>query len=150
MEEVLRDGRVGVGDSADILESATDEEAARRARELYRDAVIPPIAADPAVEPYLAQGESLLGVRSEAVLGRVEEDGRGAVRAEGRLYVTNRRLLHLGERVSSFLLADIVELAMSDERILVTLADSRGATLDISDPRRFRVLVAAAKSATIG
>jgi hypothetical protein len=134
----------------EALRDTTDEEAARHAREQYRSAGIPLMATDAEAAPHLADDERVLGMRAQADLGRLDEATRATVRHSGRLYVTDRRLLHLGEEVVSVSLADIVELAMSDERILVTLAESRGVTLDISDPRRFRVLVAAAKSASNG
>ncbi len=152
MEDALRDGRAEVGGSAGLSTDAdiTDEEAARQARELYRDTGIPPLAPDRDVEPYLADGEVLLGVRPEAVLGRLGEAGQGVVRAEGRLFVTDRRLLHLGAEAVSILLADVRELAISEDRILVTLAGSRGMTIDVPDPRHLRVLIAAARSAARG
>lgn len=134
-------GRVALGDPS------ADEEAARLARERYREAGIPLLEADELVGPYLGDGERVLGRRERAVLTRVDEGGQSAQREEGALYVTSRRLLHIGERVTSIDLDDVVELAMAEDRILVTLAEARGLMLDVGDPRQFRVLIAAAKSA---
>jgi hypothetical protein len=127
-----------------------DEQAARHAREQYREAGIPLIDPDTTVVPFLADGEQVLGSRPDAAIARVEEATDGAIRDLGPLYVTTRRLLHLGREVSSIDLADILELAMAEDRILVTLAGARGVMLDVSDPRQFRVLIAAAKSAARG
>jgi hypothetical protein len=44
-------------------------------------------------------------------------------------------------------LADIAEVAMAGDRILVTIAGSRGLMLDLDGPRQFRVLLAAARAA---
>ncbi len=125
----------------------TDEEEARRAREQYREVGIPMIESDALIAPHLAAGEQLLGYRPQASLGRVDEATRAAVRDEGPLYVTDRRIVHLGRRTTSIPLADIDELAMADDRILATLSGARGVTLDVDEPRQLRVLIAAAKSA---
>ena len=129
------------------MDPSADEDAARLAREQYREAGIPLLEVDPLVGPYLAEGEHLLGCRERAVLARVDESGQSAVRDEGALYVTDQRLLHIGGDVTSIDLDDVIELAMSDDRILVTLAGARGVMLDVSEPRQLRVLVAAAKAA---
>ena len=125
----------------------TDEEGARRAREQYRDTGIPTIDADATVAPHLAGDERVLGVRAAASIARIDEVTQAAVRDEGPLYVTSTRLLHLGARLTSVSLADVEELAMADDRILMTIRGSRGLMLDVSEPRQLRVLLAAARSA---
>lgn len=126
---------------------AHDEEEALRVRELYRISGIPSLAPDPRVTPYLATDERLLGAREPAAVRRVDEEMRLVVRHEGSLYITDRRLIHVGERVDSIPLAEIDELTMDDDRIFVTLIGARGVTLDISAPNQLRVLIAAAKAA---
>ena len=136
----------GGGRSARPVSPSADEEAARLAREQYREAGVPLLDADPLIAPYLTDGEHLLGCRETATVARVDEAGQAAVRAAGPLYVTDRRLLHLADEVTSLDLTDVIELAMADDRILITLAGARGVMLDVEDPRQFRVLVAAAKN----
>jgi hypothetical protein len=128
-------------------EAITDEEQARRAREQYRDRGIPHLVPDEVVAPHLEAAERVLGTRSRATVARVDDESRSAVRDEGPLYVTSSRLLHLGQTVSSVSLKEIAELAMADDRILVTIAGGRGLMLDVSEPRQFRVLLAAARGA---
>lgn len=125
----------------------TDEEAARHARDQYRESGIPPLEPDAELAAHLVEDEHLLGIRERASLGRIDEALQAAVRDEGSLYVTNRRLLHIGSQVTSVPLSEIDELAMADDRILVTVAGARGITLDAPYPRHLRVLIAAAKSA---
>ncbi len=131
------------------VDAATDEQLALRAREQYRESGIPAIAPDPFIARHLRRGEQVFGMREGAVIGRidVEDDARAVVRETGPLYVTDRRLLHFGSRTQAIRLEDIGELSMADDRILVTLAGSRGVTLDVEDPHQFRVLLAAARTA---
>jgi hypothetical protein len=128
----------------------TDEEAARHARNQYRQSGIPPLEPDVVVALHLAEGEQLLGVRARASLGRIDEALQAAVRNEGSLYVTNRRLLHIGSEITSVPVSEIDELAMADDRILVTMAGASGVTLDAPYPHQLRVLIAAIKSAAGG
>jgi hypothetical protein len=125
----------------------TDEEQARLAREQYRESGIPTIDADDGVAEHLARDERVLGSREMASLARVDDTSHGTVRDDGPLYVTNQRLLHIGSRLTSVPLGEIAELAMADDRILVTIAGGRGLMLDVSEPRQFRVLLAAARTA---
>jgi hypothetical protein len=131
------------------LLSISDEERALRAREQYRESGIPSIGPDPRVDHLLGRDERLLGVREAAVLRRidVEDEARTVLQEEGPLFVTDQRLLQLGDDVESIKLLDIDELTMADDRILVTLTGSRGVTLDVAEPQQFRVLIAAAKAA---
>jgi hypothetical protein len=127
-------------------EQTTDEEAARVAREQYREAGLPLIDADATISAYLGQGEHVIGWRERATLARVVETGHAPVQEEGSLYITDRRLVHLGQEVMSIALEDVRELAMADDRILITLAGARGVMLDVPSPRQLRVLIAAARS----
>jgi hypothetical protein len=140
-------GRVEVAPRLPDL-GTTDEEAAREARDRYRESGIPALKADELVGRHLDVDERVLGVRAEATMARIDETSKAAVRDDGPLYITDRRLLHLGQRASSIPLSEIDELAMADNRILVTLAGARGVMLDVDEPRQLRVLIAAAKSAS--
>ena len=131
-------------------QALTDEEQARRAREQYRERGIPQLAPDSTIAPHLEPGERVVGMRAEAGVARVDEESHSAVRDDGPLYVTSTRLLHLGRTISEICLTDIEELAMADDRILLTIAGGRGLMVDVSDPRQFRVLLAAARTALRG
>jgi hypothetical protein len=135
---------MSVDGDADAL---TDEQEARSAREHYRETGLPNVDADSHVAPHLGRDERVLGGRAHAGLARIDETTHQAIRDEGPLYVTNRRLLHLGSTVTSVDLEDIAELAMADDRLLVTISGARGLMLDVPEPRQFRVLLAAARSA---
>lgn len=124
----------------------TDEEAARRARERYRRTGIPALEPDALVAPHLAHAERVYGSRAAASVAHIDGESQ-AVRDEGPLYVTSVRLLHLGRESTSIALVDINELAMADDRILVSICGARGLMLDVSEPRQFRVLIAAARAA---
>src|SRR5687768_3552639 len=132
------------------LDEVTDEEAARLDRERYREKGLPVLQPDPMVAPLLVDGETVVGWRQAASLSRVDEITHAVVRDDGPLYVTSERLLHLGGQTTAFDLSDIAELAMADDRLLVTISGSRGLMLDVAGPRQFRVLLAAARSAAAG
>jgi hypothetical protein len=125
----------------------TDEEQARRAREQYRERGIPSVEPDDVISPHLEAEERLLGRRAQATVGRIDDSTRAAVHDGGPLYVTTARLLHVGHEVTSVSLAEISDVAMADDRILVTISGGRGLMLDVSEPRQFRVLLAAARTA---
>jgi hypothetical protein len=139
--------RVLSNDTDPVAES--DEQLALRAREQYRESGIPIIPADEFVSGRLEEGEHVLTSRDAVVLRRVdvEDTAHAVVRDQGPLYVTDHRLMHFGTETHSIALADIDELSMADDRILVTLSGSRGVTLDVADPHQLRVLIAAAKAA---
>ena len=131
-------------------DETTDEEQARKAREQYREAGLPLIEADETIAPLLAQGEHVIGCWEQATLSRVDEATQSTVHDKGVLYVTNRRLVHVATSTTSLELGDVQELAMADNRILVTLAGARGVMLDVPSPRQLRVLIGAARSVARG
>ena len=117
--------------AAAILERvAADEAAATAARERYRDGPLPPMAADERIVGHLSEGESVHGLRKRAILsapGGENPSGYG-----GCLYLTSRRLVHLGQGVVTVKLTDIVESSMAGERLL-----------DVDRPRLVRAEMAA-------
>ena len=141
-------GAFALNDSGGAAESTSDEQLALRAREQYKESGIPVIEADEVVAPHLDPDERVLWTSSAAVLRRVDvdDDRHPVLREEGPLYVTDRRLLHVGPHVESISLLDIDELSMADDRILLTLVGSRGLTLDVDAPQQLKVLIAAAKA----
>lgn len=116
--------------------AAADEAEATRARERFRIGPIPPIDADEAVRPHLAQGELVHALRNRAILRA--PGGDAALGYGGDLYLTSRRLIHLGQVVMSVQLTDIVETSLAGERLLLTLRDGEGLSLDVDRPRLLR------------
>ena len=120
------------------------------------------------MRPGAMVGRALLA----GVGGAAGEDGEGTASSaaqplveslSGRLYLTTARLLLLvrptadgpaadgpadGELTVG--LADIEELACVGERLLVSLADGTGLTIDAGRPRLLRVQIAAARAASRG
>lgn len=121
---------------------------ARRSRSL--------VAPDHQIKPLLAAGEPLLARRTEATLTKVADTrGRDRNIARGPLYLTDRRLVHLGATAlaadeTTIDLLDVMELALSGERLLITLAGPRGLMLDLESPIDFRAQMALAISSLRG
>ena len=110
------------------------------------------VTPDGQIKPHLAADEPLLARRTEATLTHVA-DGQGHQRnvARGALYLTDRRLVHFGASALSSAettvdLLDVTELALSGERLLITLAGQRGFMLDLESPVDFRAQMALAIS----
>ena len=125
---------------------AADEADAAEARTRLREAAPPPIEPDANIVGHLTAGESLHGLRTHAILstpGAEHTLGYG-----GSLYLTSRRLVHLGQVMVSVQLSDIVETALAGERLLLSLRDGEGMALDLDRPRLFRAELAATMRAT--
>jgi hypothetical protein len=119
---------------------AADEAAAAAARERYRSEPMPAMSVDPEVATQLQSGEVVHDLRRRAML-KSPGDER-ALGYGGTLYLSSRRLLHIGQVVVSMQLTDIVETSLAGERLLVTLRDGEGFAFDLDRPREFRVGVA--------
>ena len=102
---------------------------------------VPTIEADEGVSKHLLPDEKVHGLRRRAIL-RAPGDDR-ALGYGGSLYLTSRRLIHLGQVVVTVQLTDIVEASLAGERLLVTLRDGEGLALDIDRPRLLRAEMAA-------
>jgi hypothetical protein len=122
--------------------AADDEEAAVAARDRFRIGPIPAIEADDVIRPHLATEERVHALRSHAILSG--PGGEGALGYGGTLYLTSRRLVHLGQVVLSVNLADLQESSLAGERLLLTLRDGEGLVLDVDQPRLLRAEMAAA------
>jgi hypothetical protein len=122
--------------------AADDEEAAAAARDRFRIGPIPAIDADDDVRGHLSPGEALYALRRRAILST--PGGDGALGSGGTLYLTSRRLVHLGQVVVSVNLIDIEESSLAGERLLLTLRNGEGLTLDVDRPRLLRAEMAAA------
>jgi hypothetical protein len=129
-------------DAATAIErAAADDALASAARDMFLVSPVPVMEADELVSPHLLLGETVHGLRRHAIL-RAPGDDR-ALGYGGSLYLTSRRLIHLGQVVVTVQLTDIVESSLAGERLLVTLRDGEGLTLDLDRPRLFRAELAA-------
>ena len=159
-------------DAADIVaRTSADEADAIQARERYRHEGLQAIDPDPEIGARLRPNEQLIEMRPGAMVGRAllagvggaaGEDGAGTASSaaqanveslSGRLYLTTSRLVLLARQPDgptdaelSVGLADIEELACVGERLLVSLADGTGLTIDAGRPRLLRVQIAAAQA----
>lgn len=133
-----------VRDAEAVLARALeDEREATRIRARYRTQGPSYLDPDDTIGPELVDGERLFAVRPAAHVERHDPNGR-AIPYPGRLYLTTQRLLVAGAMPLSVAVADIREVAMAGERLLVSLVDGGGLTLDVSWPRVLRVQIAAA------
>jgi hypothetical protein len=120
--------------------AADDEAAAAAAREGFRFAPIEPIEPDEAIGPHLTTGERVHALRRHAILRA--PGGDGALGYGGTLYLTSRRLIHLGQVVVSVNVADVEESSMAGERLLLTLREGEGMSIDVDRPRLLRAEMA--------
>jgi len=118
-----------------------DQTAADAARNLFLVSSVPTIAADDEVARHLLPAENVHSLRRHAIL-RAPGDDR-ALGYGGTLYLTSRRLIHLGQVIVTVQLTDIVETSLAGERLLLTLRDGEGLTLDLDRPRLLRAEMAA-------
>lgn len=135
-----------VRDAEDILRRTQDDEReAIEARASYRTNGLPRIEVDAAILARLRDDERVVDVRPSAVVNRHRPDE--SLELPGRLYLTTRRLMLVGREPLDVELYDIDELALAGERLLVTLRDATGLSIDASRPRLLRVQIAAALAA---
>jgi len=119
-----------------------DAAAARDARNRLRTSPVPTIDADERIEPHLLLGEVVHGLRSHAILRA--PGGDEALGYGGTLYLTSRRLVHVGQVIVTVQLTDIMESSLAGERLLLSLRGGEGLTLDLDRPRLLRAEMAAA------
>lgn len=131
--------------AAAVSRIETDEAAAMEARQRYRTDALPSLEPDATVRRHLAAGETVHGVRTSAILKPPGDDR--ALGYGGTLYLTSARLLHVGQLTVDVQLRDIVETSLAGERLLITLRDAEGLTLDVDRPRLLRAEIAAATRA---
>ena len=122
-----------------------DEAAAAELRERLRDGSLETIEPDETIRPHLGEGELVHGLRASAILKA--PGGDRALGYGGTLYLTSRRLVHVGQVLLTVQLSDIVETSLAAERLLLSLHDGEGFTLEIDQPRLFRTEIAAAMRA---
>ena len=130
-------------DAATLAERAADDEAqAAAARERFRTDALPALDPDEVVRPHLAEGELVHALRTHAILRA--PGGDSALGYGGTLYLTSRRLVHLGQVVVTVQLTDIVETSLAGERLLLSLRQGEGISLDVDRPRLLRAEMAQA------
>ena len=127
---------------ATVIRIEDDEARAAAARERFSVQPLPVLEPDEAVVGHLTQGESVHALRSHAILRA--PGGDNALGYGGTLYLTSRRLVHLGQVEMSVQLTDIVETSLAGERLLLGLRQGEGLSLDLDRPRELRAEIAAA------
>jgi hypothetical protein len=130
-----------------LARAEADQVAADDARERHRSGAIPTLEPDLQVGPVLGPYEQVLAMRRHAVLDR-RQGTLGPnlpTSMAGDLYVTTRRLILIGRRTLWFELAEIEDVLLSGERLLLVMRDGEGAALSVTDPRLLRVEIAAAR-----
>ena len=125
--------------------AASDEADAADARERFRDSPLATIEPDKAITPHLDQDEGLHTARRSAILS--VPGGDGALGYGGTLYLTSRRLIHLGQVMVTVQLTDIIETSLAGERLLLALRNGEGMAFDLDRPRLLRAEIAAAMRA---
>jgi hypothetical protein len=137
----------GLRDAEEILlRSYVDERDAIDARNRYRADGLPVLVVDGPVAERLRPGETVVDARTSAVVSR-HFRGDGPDDFPGRLYLTTERLMVVGGAPLDVELDRIDEVALAGERLLITLRDGTGISIDASRPRLTRVQIAAAIAA---
>ncbi len=140
--DVVTEEGPALRDASTALErAAADEALASAARDMFQVSPVPSMEADELVSGHLLKDEKVHGLRRHAIL-RAPGDDR-ALGYGGSLYLTSRRLIHLGQVVVTVQLTDIVEASLAGERLLLTLRDGEGLALDLDRPRLLRAEMAA-------
>ena len=137
-------------DAAEIVRRAADDEsAATAARARSRTEAPRRLEANERLAALLDRDEWLIAVRTSATLDRREPRPGEPARAGlgGELAVTSRRLIWAGRQVLTFELAEVEEIVLSGDRLLVVMRDGVGVALDVDQPRLLRVHIAAARAA---
>jgi hypothetical protein len=125
--------------------AARDEADADEARERLRGSALPTIEPDEAIAPHLDPDEGLHSARRSAILS--VPGGDRALGYGGTLFLTSRRLIHLGQVMVTVRLTDIIETSLAGERLLLALRGGEGMAFDLDRPRLLRAEIAAAMRA---
>ena len=121
-----------------------DERTADAERERLAREPLPVLDAQAEILFQLAAGERLHAERRAALVER----GQDAQPSGGTLYLTSRRLVHIGnEAVEEIRLDAITDMAVAMERLLlIELADGSDLAIEVDQPRLLRVQVSAARA----
>ena len=137
-------------DAAILLARAeADETAAAAARSQYATEGLPALAIEDDVAQELRDDEVLHARRSSAMLNRLE--GANTLPGyAGTLYLTSRRIIHIGQVTFSVPLTQIEEVSIVGERLLLTLSSGEGVSLEVAEPRLLRVMIGVARKTASG
>lgn len=129
-----------------------DEAAATRARARYRSEGMAALETDARIGPLLEPGERIFAAHRPARLRqRITPAGAGdPPAAEGDLYLTSARLVHVGSEVIAVDLEEIEEAVLAGETLLLVMRRGVGISLAVERPRLLRVQIAAARSVARG
>lgn len=142
VDELTEEGPALRDASATARRVADDEAAAVAARERLIGSDLASIEPDDRIGPHLQPGELVHDLRRHAILNAPGDDR--ALGYGGTLYLTSRRLVHLGQVMMTVQLTDILETSLAGERLLLTLRDGEGFIGDLDRPRELRAEIAAA------
>ena len=131
-------------DAAAIAERvSTDEHAADAERARLVDGDLPDLGSQVHDAFQLTDGELVHAIRHAAIL----EEGDAATPRGGDLYLTSRRMVHVGKSSRDISLDAIQESAVSLERLLLLdLTDGSDLAIEVDQPRLLRVQRAAARA----
>jgi hypothetical protein len=132
----LRDARAAAHRAAD------DEALAAAARKSFTAGPMPTVDPDDTIRHHLDPGERVHALRTRAIL--CVPGGENVPSHGGTLYLTSRRLVHLGQVMKSVQLTDVVESSLAGERLLLTLAGGEGVSIEVDRPRLLRAEIAEA------
>ncbi len=139
-----------LADADAILARADDDAAAAdEARARVRREGLPDLAPDERIAPLLEPGERLVAHHHGALLERraPAPGARLTPGVAGELYLTTRRLVLVGRLTLWFELPAIEDAVVSGERLLLVLRGGQGIALQVAQPRRLGVELAAARGA---
>jgi hypothetical protein len=137
----------GDGEERAVVERARDEAEADAARRRLRKQGIIPIEPDCRVADLLEPEELLVAVRQAVELERRQPSSLERRGLPGDLYVTTRRLVHIGSEIIHYDLAQIREAVVAGEELMLMLDDGLGVAISVPDPNLLRVEIAAARAA---
>ena len=127
---------------------AADETAADDARQAYQADGLPAIEPDAGAGAILQPGESLHAIHASALLEEAGLPTGAAQPRGGTLYLTSERVVHTGTESTQLPLAEIEEMAVALERlVLIRRRDGSDLALEVDQPRLLRVQIAAARAA---
>lgn len=127
---------------------ASDEKEADDARRRYEDVGLPTLDIDERFAALRQPNEVPHVIHSSALLELGSTTQAVTELLGGALYLTSRRLVHLGMRLTEVPLANIAEMAVALERLLlIRLNDGSDLALEVDHPRLLRMQIAAALGA---
>jgi hypothetical protein len=129
------------------LEAAADAAAADLVRRQLRERGIVPLEPDPRIGTMVGPEERVVAVRHDVSLERRRGWRQPDGGIGGDLYVTTRRLVHLGPPTVEYPLADVREVVVATGALRMVVAGNLGVEIRVRDPRVLRVEIAAAREA---